>query len=164
MHKRELFTSVTSAFKDKPEQELERFLRPPYNNDESLFHEECQNCEGKCATVCEVEIIKIHEDKTPYLSFEKSGCTFCDDCAGACEFGVLSLENKRNINAIVNISVSSCLSWNEVMCFSCKDPCLDNAIIFQGLFKPVIDASRCTACGFCLSRCPASAIKIERLL
>jgi len=161
MYRRGLFDSVRSAFIDKSEQDPERFLRPPYNHDESLFYEECQHCEGRCATACETEIIKIHEDKTPSLSFEKNGCIFCDDCAGVCELGVLSLDNKRDINAVINISVSSCLGWNETMCFSCKERCLESAITFQGLFKPVIDLSKCTACGFCISRCPASAIEIE---
>jgi len=163
MQRRELFSSMTSGFRDNSEAKSELILRPPYNNDESLFHNECSHCEGKCATVCEVEIIKIAEDKTPYISFENSGCTFCDDCVSACEFGVLSLEAKSDIKANINISVSSCLAWNDVMCMSCKDPCLDNAIIFQGLFKPVIDASKCTACGFCISRCPADAIEVEGL-
>lgn len=161
MERRELFGSLTSGLRSKSEIKSETILRPPYNNDESLFHNECQNCLGVCATVCEVEIIKIGEDKTPYLSFEKSGCTFCDDCVSACEFGVLTLDNKRDIDALVNISVSSCMSWDGVMCFSCKDPCLENAIVFQGLFKPVIDPLKCTACGFCMSRCPTLAIELE---
>ena len=161
MERRELFTSVTSSLRGNSEKKSEIVLRPPYNSDESLFHNECKNCDGKCATVCEEDIIKIAEDMTPYLSFEKSGCTFCDDCVSACEFGVLTLENKKNIDATISISVSSCLAWNDTMCFSCKDPCLENAIIFQGLFKPVIDESKCTACGFCISRCPTSAIKVE---
>lgn len=164
MERRELFGSLTSGFRDNPEPKSEIILRPPYNNDESLFHNECHNCDAKCATVCEVEIIKMAEDKTPYLSFDKNGCTFCDECENACEFGVLSLDNESNIKASINISISSCLAWNDVMCFSCKDPCMDKAIVFQGLFKPVIDASKCTACGFCISRCPASAIEIEGIL
>ena len=163
MERREFFGSLTSSFRGNSEDKSETILRPPYNNDESLFHNECKNCDGKCATVCEEEIINIAEDMTPYLSFDKSGCTFCDECANACEFGVLSLANKKNIDALFNISVSSCLAWHETMCFSCKDPCLDNAIIFDGLFKPVIDESKCTACGFCISRCPAFAIEIEGL-
>lgn len=160
MQRRELFGSLTSVFTDQSGQKSEAILRPPYNNEESLFLNECHKCEGKCATVCEEEIIKIAEDKTPYLSFEKSGCTFCDDCVSACEFGVLSLENKRDVDALINISVSLCMSWDGTMCFSCKDPCLENAIVFQGLFKPVIDESKCTACGFCISRCPTSAIEV----
>ena len=45
--------------------------------------------------------------------------------------------------------------------FSCKDPCVDNAIDFQGLFNPTIDLTKCTSCGFCVSVCPTDAIKLE---
>ena len=37
----------------------------------------------------------------------------------------------------------------------------DNAILFNGMFNPVIDDEKCTACGFCLSRCPTQAISYE---
>lgn len=163
MQRRELFSSLTSYFSDMSEPKSEVILRPPYNDDESLFDKQCHECGGKCVAVCEVEIIKIAEDKTPYLSFDKNGCTFCDACALVCDYGVLNVEHKKNIEASITIKNASCLAWNATMCFSCKDPCLENAIVFQGLFKPVIDESKCTACGFCISRCPASAIEIEGL-
>ena len=159
MNRRELFSSLASVkdnFKEKPE----KLLRPPYNNNESLFHNECSKCDAKCATACEEEIIKIYKDKTPYLDFSKNGCTYCDDCATACEFGVLEIKDKKMINAVISINQSTCLSWNGVMCFSCKDPCLEDAIEFKAMFMPTIDESKCTACGFCISRCPTSAIKV----
>ena len=96
------------------------------------------------------------------MDFSKSGCTYCDDCAEACEFDVLSLENKKQINATVTINKKECVSWEGVMCFSCKDPCLDNAIDFKAMFMPSIN-DNCTACGFCISRCPVQAIKVEVL-
>lgn len=161
MQRREFFSSLTSSFRDKSKAESELILRPPYFKDEVLFSQECSKCDAKCASVCEENIIKIAEDKTPYLSFELSGCTFCDECAKACDFGVLNIENRDNVNADVAISTSTCLAWNEVMCFSCKDPCLENAIVFEGLFKPVIDMTKCTSCGFCVSRCPALAIQVQ---
>ncbi|HIP20736.1 MAG TPA: ferredoxin-type protein NapF [Sulfurimonas sp.] len=161
MQRRELFTSLVSGFKKTPEPELPLVIRPPYNKDSSLFEQECKNCDAKCASVCEENIIFISEDKTPYLSFEDGGCTFCDECASVCEFGVLTVENKQDVQAQVRIDESLCMSFHSVMCFSCKDPCLENAIVFEGLFKPVIDMSKCTACGFCISRCPSSAIVVE---
>ena len=66
----------------------------------------------------------------------------------------------KNIYAKVTISKNECLCWYAVMCFSCKDPCLDNAIDFQAMFMPVIN-DKCTSCGFCLSRCPATSIHFE---
>ncbi|MCK4875054.1 MAG: ferredoxin-type protein NapF, partial [Sulfurimonas sp.] len=101
MQRRELFSSLASSLnRDKKQEKL---LRPPYFGDESLFHNECSKCDAKCATVCEEEIIKIASDKTPYLDFSKSGCTYCDECAIACEFGVLKLEEKKLINANISI-------------------------------------------------------------
>ncbi|WP_345993059.1 ferredoxin-type protein NapF [Sulfurimonas sp. HSL-1716] len=157
MNRRELFSSLTSSIKKKKES----YIRPPYYEDESLFYSECEKCDGKCATVCKEEIIKIAGDKTPYIDFSKNGCTYCDECAHSCEYGVLVLENKKNINAKVVINKKKCYSWSGIMCFTCKDPCLDNAIDFQAMFMPVIDDSKCTACGFCINVCPAASIDIK---
>ena len=160
MERRELFSSLASSVKNAGKKKPEKLIRPPYNNDESLFHNECSKCNAICATVCEVEIIKIAEDKTPYLDFSKNGCTYCDDCAEACEFGVLTLENAKHIDATIVINKDECVSWEGVMCFSCKDPCIDNAIDFKAMFMPEIN-DNCTSCGFCISRCPVEAIKVD---
>jgi ferredoxin-type protein NapF len=162
MDRRELFSSLASSFKaDKTQESF--FIRPPYFGDNAAFDTECQKCEGKCATLCQEQIIIINADKTPSLNFLKNGCTYCDACATACEFGVLALENKKRINADVVINEKTCLSWSGVMCFSCKDPCLEDAIDFRAMFMPLIDQTKCTACGFCLSRCPTYAIDIKAL-
>jgi len=158
MQRRELFSSLASSFHKEKKQEV--VLRPPYFVNESLFHNECYKCEAKCATVCEEKIIKIASDKTPYLDFSKSGCTYCDECAKVCEFKVLTLENKKFINATISINKNNCVSWHHTMCFSCKDPCLDNAIDFAAMFMPVIN-NKCTGCGFCISKCPTNAIDIK---
>jgi len=160
MQRRELFSSLASSLKSAGKEKQEKLIRPPYNGDESLFHNECSKCDAKCSTVCEEDIIKIAEDKTPYLDFSSSGCTFCDECAKVCEFGVLSLDNPPNIDIKIYIDKSSCVSWEGVMCFSCKEPCLDNAIDFKAMFMPEIN-DKCTSCGFCITRCPTQAIKIE---
>lgn len=160
MQRRELFSSLASSLKGEKKQE--KFLRPPYFSDESLFHNECNKCSGLCATVCEEDIIKIADDKTPYILFSSNGCTYCDKCADACEFGVLKLEDKKQLGAIITINKDKCLSWNHTMCFSCKDPCLDNAIDFKAMFMPEIN-TKCTSCGFCISRCPTDAIDIKVL-
>ena len=158
MERRELFSSLASSLKSEKKQE--KLLRPPYFNDESLFQSECHKCEAKCATVCEEDIIKIAKDKTPYLVFTPNGCTFCDECAIACEFEVLHVEHKQNINAEITINQDKCISWHHTMCFSCKDPCLDKAIDFKAMFMPTIN-DNCTACGFCMYRCPVDAIDIK---
>jgi ferredoxin-type protein NapF len=75
----------------------------------------------------------------------------------------LTLENKKQIKASISISETTCLSWHGVMCFSCKDPCLEDAIDFKAMFMPSIDQDKCTACGFCISRCPSDAINILKV-
>ena len=157
MKRRELFSSLVSSFKKDEKQE--KILRPPYYENEGIFFTNCRNCDGLCATVCEENIIFIQEDSTPKLDLSNSGCTYCNECATACPNEVLSIENKKYINAKMEIDMLSCLSWNKTMCFSCKDPCLDNAIDFLAMFRPSIN-SNCTACGFCIKSCPTNAIKI----
>jgi len=160
LNRRELFTSFGTSLKGETQKKEQTFLRPPYFKDEALFHKECLNCENKCDTVCEEEIIKITQDGSPYIVFGNSGCTFCDKCAIVCETNVLELEHKQNLNALVTINKNKCLSWNHTMCFSCKDPCLDNAIDFKAMFMAEIN-DKCTSCGFCISRCPVDAINIK---
>jgi len=160
MERRELFSFLSSSLKSAGK-EKEIIIRPPYYNDLNAFDTECQNCEGICATLCQEQIIIIAEDKTPRLNFSKNGCTYCDDCATACEFDVLNVEDKKLIDAGIRINESTCLSWQGVMCFSCKDPCLEDAIEFKAMFMPTIDQDKCTACGFCVSRCPSNALDIK---
>lgn len=157
MKRRELFSSLASSIKKDEKQE--KIIRPPYFEDESVFLTNCIECNGICSTVCEENIIIMQEDKTPKLDFTNSGCTYCDECANACPHDVLLLENKKNIDAKIEIDVLKCLSWNQTMCFSCKDPCLDDAIEFIAMFRPEIQ-DNCTSCGYCIKTCPVDAIKI----
>ncbi|NPA58929.1 MAG: ferredoxin-type protein NapF [Epsilonproteobacteria bacterium] len=160
MQRRELFSFLSSSIKSEEKKEDSLILRPPYYDDIDAFDRECQNCEAKCVASCQEHIIVIMPDKTPRLDLSKGGCTYCDDCAEACEFDVLRLENKKFIDATITIDEKKCLSWQGVMCFSCKDPCFDDAIDFKAMFMPTIN-DKCTACGFCIGRCPANAIDIK---
>jgi len=162
MERRELFSSLTSSFRNKPEEKLEAYVRPPYFQNDLDFIQNCHTCSDKsCQKICEEEIIIIKEDGTPILNFANSGCTYCDDCASACQSDVLKVENKKNINAKFSIGLLECISWNQTMCFSCKDPCIDDAIKFLGMFRPEIDQDLCTSCGFCLKVCPTDAITLD---
>lgn len=157
MKRRELFSSLASSFNKNEKQE--KILRPPYFEDENLFLSNCIDCDGICSTVCEENIIVMQDDCTPKLDLQISGCTYCDECANACPKEVLNIEYKKNIDAKIEIDVLSCLSWNQVMCFSCKDPCVDDAIDFLAMFRPSIN-DKCTSCGYCIKTCPVGAIKI----
>jgi len=160
--KREVFSSLASRFtKNRDSKPLH--VRPPYNEDKSLF-ELCLECETKpCVDICEENIIKLDGDKSPFLSFEKSGCTFCEECANICPSEVLVLNNQYSIKAKFSIDINSCLAWNSVMCSSCRDVCNESAINFLGVFRPTIDMEVCTGCGFCYGVCPPYAVKYEAI-
>jgi ferredoxin-type protein NapF len=182
MQRRELFSSLSSKLKGERAKPKEIIVRPPYNQDNTLFDKVCIECEDTpCSKFCEEEIIIISNDKTPKLDFSISGCTFCEECAKACPHDVLSLTISNNIeeevqdntkqitpqilppkiDIIVEIDMLKCLSWQKTMCFSCQEPCIDNAISFLGMFRPSIEADKCTSCGFCISRCPTDAIILK---
>jgi ferredoxin-type protein NapF len=161
--RRDLFNSFTKPLRSNQEEDTPLLIRPPYGKDESIFQSECPSCEDKaCVASCDEEIIFIAKDGTPTLNFEKNGCTFCDDCAKACSKDVLSLENTNtaeSLSAIFRISLDGCVAHHGVICYSCKEPCIDDAILFNGMFNPIIDENRCTGCGFCVARCPVEAIE-----
>lgn len=165
MERRELFSFLSSSVKEAVREDKNGtvvLVRPPYYGDSSAFATECQNCEGECASLCQEQIIKIGEDKTPYLDFSQRGCTYCDECAIGCPNDVLLVENKKLISVKIVINQKKCYSWQGVMCFSCKDPCFEDAIDFKAMFMPEIN-DKCTNCGFCIGRCPADAIDIQRI-
>ncbi|WIM04595.1 MAG: 4Fe-4S dicluster domain-containing protein [Candidatus Nitricoxidivorans perseverans] len=56
------------------------------------------------------------------------------------------------------------MAFNNVVCRSCADACLEGAIRFQPRIMasalPLVDVEKCTGCGDCVAACPASAIKL----
>jgi ferredoxin-type protein NapF len=155
LNRRELFTAFLPSSKER-----KRSIRPPYTDGATDFSS-CRECDAPCVEVCETKILYIDEEGFPSLSFSKSGCTYCGKCADVCPKGVLSKEKEVRVPARILIDPKTCSAWSGVLCFSCKEPCLDNAIRFEGLYKPVILNDRCTACGFCVSVCPVGAIKVR---
>ena len=158
MERRNFFKNLTQTL--QPSKKSGVVVRPPYFREGEDFSK-CIECEGFCVEKCETNIIKIGEDKTPSLDFSQNGCTFCDACALACPEDVLELEYKNGVDVTIEIDPKKCMSWSKSICFSCKDPCLDNAIEFSGMFYPEIVADRCTSCGFCIKYCPTEAIIIK---
>lgn len=163
IERRRLFASVTSVLNNK-QREVKNSIYPPYCSDTSLFPRLCPECIDKsCVKACEEEIIFIDENGIPALEFREHGCTFCDACVDVCEPGVLEDKTLTYINATVEINVLKCIAWHQVMCSSCKEPCLEDAITFLGIFRPEVDMDKCTACGWCLSVCPTDAIEITSI-
>ncbi len=135
-------------------------VRPPYASDAMRFGALCPTCnDKKCQSACEEQIIRLSDKGMPYLDFAQNGCTYCEACLKVCDLKVLD-DASVIIRAHVLIDTQKCMSHHGVICFSCKEPCMEDAIRFNGLYKPVIESEKCTACGFCLSRCPSGAIVV----
>jgi ferredoxin-type protein NapF len=165
--RRDFFKSFAKPLKQIQKDESPLVVRPPYGLSESLFQSKCPACVDKaCVASCDEKIVFIGDDGIPQLNFASSGCTFCDDCASSCEAGVLDIEHEQyssKIAADFVINIQGCVAHNSVICFSCKEPCIDDAILFNGMFNPIIDMDLCSGCGFCISVCPVDAIECTPL-
>jgi ferredoxin-type protein NapF len=157
--RRDFFKSLGNSFVKK--EDGRAIIRPPYFLDAQLFAK-CTSCDAKgCQSACDEKIIFVDKDVGCVIDFSQRGCTFCDKCAIACDMDVLKVEHKQNtITQKIVIDMIGCMSWNDTICFSCKDVCYDNAIDFFGMFRPTINQN-CTSCGFCVGVCPSGAIKIK---
>ncbi|NPA51343.1 MAG: ferredoxin-type protein NapF [Aquificae bacterium] len=158
MNRRQFFKKLPHMAKDLIAEE-KPVIRPPYFSEEHI--QKCKKCEGFCVTACEERIIFRLEDGSPYLEFRESGCTFCRKCSDACLEDVISYESlpQDKIKTTIRIQTQTCLAWNKTICNSCRDVCIENAVKFLGLFNPQIDHDRCTSCGFCVAKCPVSAVQ-----
>lgn len=134
-------------------------IPPPYVSAGATFHE-CKSCDAMCVNVCEEKIIATNQDGVPYLDFSANGCSDCHKCLEACTPNVLN-DPQRFIQAKAHISAMSCMSHHDTICFSCKEPCLENAIVFEGMFRPIIIPDKCTGCGYCVALCPSAAITMS---
>jgi len=61
-----------------------------------------------------------------------------------------------------------CVALNNVVCRSCGDACGEYAIKFSprlgGAALPAVLAESCTACGDCVSACPANAVSLAAIV
>lgn len=149
--RRGFFGAISGLFK-----EPDCVIRPPYAVVDTTY-EECETCDAMCVNVCEEKIIKRDAQGVPFLDFSANGCSDCHKCLEACTPNVLN-DPQRFIQAKARISTISCMSHHDTICFSCKEPCMDNAIVFEGMFRPIIIPDKCTGCGYCVAVCPSAAI------
>lgn len=152
-----IFGAINALLREKSV----NLIRPPYAIEGETF-ESCHTCGGMCITACEENIIRRDEAGKIYLDFQKNGCSDCQQCMEVCTPDVLS-EPTRFIQGYAKIKMQSCMSHHDTICFACKEPCLDNAIIFKGMFNPIVLQEKCTGCGYCIGICPSSAIEMIAL-
>lgn len=147
------FGALSALFND-----VKSSTRPPYALLNETF-EGCKTCEAMCVTACEENIIRLDDQKIPFLDFQTTGCSDCHKCLEACIPNVLNDPN-RFIQGHAKITMMNCMSHHGTICFSCKEPCLENAIVFKGMLHPIILPEKCTGCGYCIGVCPSGAIEM----
>ena len=148
----------------------------PYLINVTSFQNQCIKCKSPCVEACKQEIIFRGKDGYPILDFSLNGCTFCKECAIACEemyrdvsddigTAVLDSSLEDRICATAKIDQMDCLAWKKSLCSFCKDACKYNAISFVGgMFYPEVDAKSCTSCGFCFGVCPSRCISFASVI
>lgn len=140
-------------------------IRPPWALAEDDFIARCTRCDG-CRQACPQQIIVSGNGGFPTVDFSNAECTFCGDCAAACEPRALKRDAASDAppwpyKAII---AGTCLAEQRVECRSCGDHCDANAIRFSPQLNacpiPDIDFDKCTGCGACVEPCPVTAIRI----
>lgn len=138
-----------------------RCLRPPWSTERQI-RDLCTAC-GDCIRACPEAILIAGPAGTPCIDFTVGNCTFCGDCARACDENLFADTDTIpwTLTAIVE---PTCLLTAGISCQSCTDACDDEAIRFDmraGIVGSVtVSPDNCTACGACVSVCPAGAIRI----
>lgn len=101
-------------------------------------------------------------DGLPHFDAQAGECTFCGDCAAACDSDAFlpTLDPPWTLSARV---ADTCLSAHGVVCASCREVCPTTAIRVPPAARgaAVVDAEACTGCGACVAICPAGAISLH---
>lgn len=155
MKRRELFARLRGG----PPQN-----RPPWSRSEAEFTERCVQC-AACVEACPEGLIEAGHAGYPIINFERGGCTFCGDCAAACDANCFHKADGRPSWMLRARIVGSCVEANGIVCRMCEETCPNGAIMFRpakgGSSHAVVEEERCVGCGNCVAVCPVKAISVS---
>ena len=126
----------------------------------------CVECEAPCVASCGETILRLHPEEhslagRAWLTFEATGCTFCDDCIEVCPQAEKAERGPAPARiGLALLSRDACLAWDDVICMSCKLACHYQAIRMDRRGRPEVVRENCTGCGFCAPVCPTDAIQV----
>ena len=134
-----------------------------------LCHWACQGF-GDCVKVCKFNAITMSDEGLPRINPEK--CTGCKLCVSECPQSLIRLIPRSQKGAIAlcsNMSVNRAMVARSckagcIKCELCVKNCPENCIVMgkegNSLGLPVIDYSKCTSCGVCLTKCPTKVLML----
>ncbi len=154
-------------------------LRPPGALVGDGFLSACIRC-GQCVQACPYDTLRLFDltagiqAGTPTFTAATNPCWLCQGydslkCIDACPTNALSaIDNPVDVRiGLAVINESSCLAYNRTMCRACWHACPypNQAIVYDDMLRPVVNAEACTGCGLCEHGCPmeTKAITIKPL-
>ena len=142
-------------------------LRPPGSQDESAFMARCIKCD-RCISICPTHALRpvaiedgLLRARTPMLDFSEASCTFCDLCRQVCPTTAIgSVDPYKPECGRIGVAIlheDRCLAFKETgSCGICIDECSYDALTFDSVRSPSLDADACNGCGECVCICPAN--------
>lgn len=136
-------------------------FRPPWAKFEPDFLAACTRCQA-CVLSCPEQVLIRDTDGLPQFDPRLGECTFCGDCAAACESNAFEPERQRPWTLVSRVA-ESCLSAQGVVCASCREVCPTMAIrVLPGArAAAAVNIDACTGCGACIGTCPVDALSLH---
>jgi ferredoxin-type protein NapG len=152
-------------------------LRPPGALVEREFLAACIRC-GQCVEACPFDTLRLMDLNaglkagSPTFDAATNPCWLCQGydslkCIDACPTNALErIDDPREVRiGLAVINEDTCLAYNGAMCRACWHACPypNEAIVYDSMLRPTVDAAVCTGCGLCVHGCPVEpkAIVIE---
>lgn len=140
----------------------QQVTRPPWTKTETGFIEACTRCHD-CISACPEHIIVRGSGGYPEIDFHQGECTFCQQCADACQADAFTDNRARPWHLAASLG-GNCLVSQGMSCFTCSENCEAEAISVAPVLRqgslPVINTDNCSGCGACVRPCPVAAISI----
>jgi len=149
-------------------------LRPPGALIGHEFLSACIRC-GQCVEACPYDTLRLLDITsglhagTPSFTAQTNPCWLCQGhdslkCIDACPTNALSpVDDPMDVRiGLAVIDESICYAYNGTMCRACWHACPypDQALVYDELLRPTVNADVCTGCGLCEHGCPTETASI----